>query len=107
MSRKPPRMAASILFGLRKNNLKPQIVEEYLDIDVSFLERYNPSYVENTIPEYLRQGLLEKLKFYNIDPMTEKDIKKMMALNLHEIKELSVLKKYYFKFRRAIDKRHS
>lgn len=85
MSKNPPKMAASILYALQKNNLRPKIVEKYLDVDFSFLERYNPVYIEDVIPKELMENLIKRLEFYGIEPMNEQDIKKMKELNLNEI----------------------
>lgn len=88
LSKKPLKQAASTLFAIQKLPLKdkqsilkkfPEL-EEYMDINFTFLERYHPK-SEMFVPEQYRSLYLNKLQA-NFKEMTSEEVKQLESLNL-------------------------
>jgi hypothetical protein len=81
ISKRPPKMAVSIIYACQKNNIILEPLKEYMDMDLSFLERYYGEYLElndNSISDFLKN----KLKEYGIENMTSGDIIKLQQIDI-------------------------
>lgn len=88
LSKKPLKQAASTLFAIQKLPLKdkqsilkmfPEL-EEYMDVNFTFLERYHPK-SEMFVPEQYQSLYLNKLQA-NFKEMTSEEVKQLESLNL-------------------------
>lgn len=82
LKQKPLKMAASCVYGIQKGYFDDPYFSRYMEVDVSFLERYNdemmqrfntPEYYSKMITEFHRRG---------IEPQTPQDIE-----NIHKFVE--------------------
>ena len=78
----PLKMATSTLYACQKINYTNEFIEQYMHLDMSYLERYYRPYLEKEddnqialVPDAFRDYIQNKLKDYGIEPMNENDIK--------------------------------
>ena len=78
----PLKMATSTIYACQKGNYTNAFIEQYMHLDMSYLERYYGPYLEKEddnqialVPDEFRDYILNKLKEYGIEPMNENDIK--------------------------------
>jgi len=71
----------ALIWAYQRSNLKIPRLEEYRNLDLSFLERYYPL-GNHLIPEKYRSFVLEKFKEYDIKPMNKEDIKKLKKIDI-------------------------
>ena len=69
ISKRPPKMAVSIIYACQKSNLVLPQLEEYMDMDLNFLERYYNPYLSLNNPE-TSITLINRLNKYGIKPMS-------------------------------------
>lgn len=78
----PLKMAASTIYSCQKGNYTNEFIEQYMHLDMSYLERYYGPYLDKEddnqtalVPYEFRDYIQNKLKEYGIEPMNENDIK--------------------------------
>lgn len=84
----PPKHPTSSLYALQKHGIKPNVCRVYLEgHDYSYLDYYHPTFIQDIIPEDLRQGIEDKLRKFKCEPMNEENFQKMKSCNLKKIKK--------------------
>lgn len=91
LNTEPIHQGDALIYGANKYNLNDTILNKYKDLDMSWMERYYEKALE-LVPKDMRQGIKDRLKFYNIKNMTKEDIRKMKKYNIGHSKEEGVLK---------------
>lgn len=83
ISKDPPKMASSLLWGLNKLNLRTGVdsFDKFKKEDVSFLERYYSPYL-NLFPKEISEFIENKLGILGIRPMSSEDISNLKSFDL-------------------------
>jgi len=81
ISKRPPKMAVSIIYACQKSNLFLPQLEEYMDMDLNFLERYYNPYLSLNNPE-TSITLINRLNKYGIKPMSLDEENKLREINI-------------------------
>ncbi|VXD14064.1 hypothetical protein PL8927_270241 [Planktothrix serta PCC 8927] len=80
----PLKMATSSTYAAQKCGYTNEFLEQYKDIDLSYLEKYYTPYLEeenniiDMVPNTFREYVKNKLQEYGIKPMNENDINKLI-----------------------------
>lgn len=91
LNAKPIHQGDALIYGANKYRLDDPILNTFKHLDMSWMERYYPKALE-LVPKDMVDGIIEKLKYYGINEMTEEDIWKMKEYNIGYSKEEGVLK---------------
>lgn len=91
LNTRPLHQGDALIYGANKYELDDIILNEYKDLDMSWMDKYYDKAFE-LIPMEMVEGIIEKLKYYGIKPMNEEDIKKMKKYNIGHSKEEGVFK---------------
>ncbi len=86
---KPVKMAASTVYGIQKAGYQGRQFDRFKDIDVSFLDRWNPEITAIYNPSDLCEVISEKMKEYGIKETEPEDAKRIKhfveAINSEEL----------------------
>lgn len=73
LKKKPLKMAASTIYGIQKAGYCGELFDRFLNIDVSFLNRWNPVITSIYNSPGMVQMIKEKMKEYGIEQQTPED----------------------------------
>lgn len=90
LNTKPIHQGDALIYGANKYGLDDPILNKYKHLDMSWMERYYPKALE-LIPNDMVKGIVENLKKYGVEEMTNEDIDKMKKYNIGYSKEEGVL----------------
>lgn len=91
LNTKPIHQGDALIYGANKYNLDNTILNEYKNLDMSWMEKYYEKGLE-LVPKEMIRGIKEKLKEFGIGKMNKEDIKKMKQYNIGYSKEEGVTK---------------
>lgn len=69
----PLKSATSLVYAAQRSAFRHPILDEYLDVDLGFLERYFDYAIQHMVPSHLREHIRAELASLGIEPMTEDD----------------------------------
>ena len=83
LKKRPPKMASSIIYAMNKYNFKIKELNEFKEMDFSFLEKYY-DYSFKLMDEKIGKFIKNKLQEFNINKMEKQDIIKLKEIDLSE-----------------------
>jgi hypothetical protein len=76
----PLKSATSVVYAAQRSGYRHRAVDEYLDVDLTFLERYFDYAVRHMVPMHLAGHVRSALDALGIDPMSEDDELKLRTI---------------------------
>lgn len=74
---RPLKTAFTVVYAIKKSNDIKKYAPEYENVDVSYLERYLKKLIQVLLPNELHEDIINKLNYYNIEPMSDEDFKNL------------------------------
>lgn len=86
ISYRPPKVLTSMVYACQKARVILPELFNYMSMDLTFLERYYPKYLDlnDTGDSEIKEYLENKLKEFGIKPMTNSDITKLKKFDVRE-----------------------